>query len=201
MLFHYVDRLPTVVQAFKAVDRADFFKIEGYVENIVTRYPPEFRKHFRISRDACDLMLNELRPHLTMPMPDGIAVVIIPAEKQLLMFCWYMANQDCFRQIEMMVPYKGTRAGNLRQYIRSKPHKWGFKLFTRAGVSGIVYDFIAYAGKTTFRPDDFTDAEMKLGQGAQLELELYYYCVDQFRIHGIRRYTSIPSSPASGITR
>ena len=39
---------------------------------------------------------------------------------------------------EMMVPYKGTRANNLRQYIRSKPHKWGFKLFTRAGVSGIV---------------------------------------------------------------
>ena len=110
-----------------------------------------------------------------------------------------MANQDCFRQIEMMVPYKGTRAGNLRQYIRSKPHKWGFKLFTRAGVSGIVYDFIAYAGKSTFRPDDFTDAEMKLGQGAQLEL--YSHCVDQFLLHGIRRYTSITSSPASGITR
>ena len=44
-------------------------------------------------------MLNELRPHLTMTIPDGIAVVNIPAEKHLLMFCWYMANQDCFRQI------------------------------------------------------------------------------------------------------
>lgn len=40
---------------------------------------------------------------------------------------------------EMMVPYKGARAGSLRQYIHSEPHKWGFKLFTRAAMSGIVY--------------------------------------------------------------
>ena len=85
--------------AFQAVDRADVVKIEGYVENIVPRYPPDqFRNHFRISRDAFDIMLNELRPHLTMHMPD-IAGDNIPAEKQLLMLCWYMANQDCFRQI------------------------------------------------------------------------------------------------------
>ena len=81
-------------------------------------------------------------------------------------------HEEQFSIDEMMVPYKGTRAGNLRQYIRSKPHKWGFKLFTRAGVSGIVYDFIAYAGRSTFRPDDFTDAELKLGQGSQVVLTL-----------------------------
>ena len=28
-------------------------------------------------------MLNELRPHFTRPMPDGIARVNIPAEKQV----------------------------------------------------------------------------------------------------------------------
>uniref|UniRef100_A0A672GR58 PiggyBac transposable element-derived protein domain-containing protein n=1 Tax=Salarias fasciatus TaxID=181472 RepID=A0A672GR58_SALFA len=30
---------------------------------------------------------------------------------------------------EVMVAYKGKTAGNLRQYIKNKPDKWGFKLF------------------------------------------------------------------------
>ena len=30
---------------------------------------------------------------------------------------------------EVMVGYKGKNAGNLRQYIKNKPDKWGFKLF------------------------------------------------------------------------
>lgn len=30
-----------------------------------------------------------------------------------------------------------------------KPHKWGFKMFTRAGVSGIIYDFTLYIGEGT----------------------------------------------------
>ncbi len=30
--------------------------------------------------------------------------------------------------------------------MKNKPHKWGFKVFTRAGVSGLVYDFEIYTG-------------------------------------------------------
>ncbi|XP_064108436.1 piggyBac transposable element-derived protein 3-like [Macrobrachium nipponense] len=37
---------------------------------------------------------------------------------------------------EVMVAYKGTRAGNLRQYVAKKPDKWGFKLFCRSSVDG-----------------------------------------------------------------
>lgn len=40
---------------------------------------------------------------------------------------------------EMMVPYKGTRAGSRRQYIKNKPVKWGFKIYVRAGVSGMIF--------------------------------------------------------------
>ena len=43
---------------------------------------------------------------------------------------------------EAMIPYNGKKAGNLQQYIKSKPKKWGFKFFTNAGISGIVYDFL-----------------------------------------------------------
>nr|XP_053657348.1 piggyBac transposable element-derived protein 3-like [Cherax quadricarinatus] len=49
-----------------------------------------------------------------------------------------------------MVGYKGTRAGNLRQYIRTKPDKWGFKLFCRASDDGFIHDIMMYQGKTTF---------------------------------------------------
>ena len=37
----------------------------------------------------------------------------------------------------------------MKQYIKNMPHKWGIKVFTRAGVCGIVYDFELYTGKGT----------------------------------------------------
>ena len=49
-----------------------------------------------------------------------------------------------------MIPYKGTRAGNLRQYIASKPDKWGFKFFVCASSDGIVHDLFPYQGRATF---------------------------------------------------
>lgn len=51
---------------------------------------------------------------------------------------------------EVMVAYKGTRAGTLRQYIANKPDKWGFKLFCRASSSGIIHDLLLYQGVSTF---------------------------------------------------
>lgn len=73
---------------------------------------------------------------------------------------------------EMMVPYKGTRAGKLRQYIRNKPHKWGFKLFVRAGVSGMVHDILPYAGSDTFFATTFTEEEEALELGAKVVIAL-----------------------------
>ena len=51
---------------------------------------------------------------------------------------------------EVMIAYKGTRAGNLRQYIASKPDKWGFKFFARASSDGIIHDILPYQGSITF---------------------------------------------------
>lgn len=75
--------------------------------------------------------------------------------------CLRIEPENSFSIDEMMVPYKGTRAGSRRQYIKNKPHPWGFKFFVRAGVSGIVYDFFPYAGETTFDDVIFTDTENK----------------------------------------
>ncbi|KAK3875509.1 hypothetical protein Pcinc_019628 [Petrolisthes cinctipes] len=52
---------------------------------------------------------------------------------------------------EVMVVYKGKRASNLRQYIKTKPDKWGFKLFCRGSIDGFIHDTLMYQGETTFR--------------------------------------------------
>nr|CAI5837223.1 unnamed protein product [Callosobruchus analis] len=76
-----------------------------------------------------------------------------------------------------MVAYKGTRAEHLRQYIKNKPHKWGYKVFVIAGVSGIILDFIPYQGSVTFtelkRTKNHVSAyESSLGVGASVVIAL-----------------------------
>ena len=36
----------------------------------------------------------------------------------------------------------------MKQYFKKKPYKWGFRVFARAGTSGIVYDFEVYTAKS-----------------------------------------------------
>lgn len=43
--------------------------------------------------------------------------------------CLKIIEENQFSCDETMIPYKGTRAGNLRQYLPSKPHKWGASNF------------------------------------------------------------------------
>ncbi|XP_049835106.1 uncharacterized protein LOC126278874 [Schistocerca gregaria] len=52
---------------------------------------------------------------------------------------------------ELIISFKGH--SSLKQYVKSKSHKWGIKVFARAGSSGIVYDFEIYRGKGTVHND------------------------------------------------
>ena len=47
---------------------------------------------------------------------------------------------------EIMVPFKGKSI--LRQHMPKKPHKWGFKIWGRSDVSGLLYDFDICQGKS-----------------------------------------------------
>lgn len=51
---------------------------------------------------------------------------------------------------EIMIPFKGR--SNVKQYMQGKPHPWGFKLWGRAGASGILYDFEFYQGAAQEKP-------------------------------------------------
>ena len=81
-------------------------------------------------------------------------------------------RQNCLKVIpaetnsidEMMVPYKG-RTSRIKQYMRGKPHAWGFKIWARTGVSGMLYDFDVYQGNVAKTKSEFglsTDVVMKL---------------------------------------
>ncbi|XP_049302012.1 piggyBac transposable element-derived protein 3-like [Bactrocera dorsalis] len=48
---------------------------------------------------------------------------------------------------EQIIAFKGR--STFKQYNPAKPHKWGFKMFTRAGTSGMVFDFTLYVGEGT----------------------------------------------------
>jgi len=50
---------------------------------------------------------------------------------------------------EIIIPFKGRSC--MKQYNKSKPHKWGIKLFALASKSGIVHDFEIYVGKGTVK--------------------------------------------------
>ncbi|CAH2088690.1 unnamed protein product [Euphydryas editha] len=86
--------------------------------------------------------------------------------------CLQHESENTFSIDEMMIAYKGRKAGNRKQYVKDKPNKWGFKNYVRAGVSGMIYDFIFYGGADTFRYHRFTDDEVSLGFGAQIVIAL-----------------------------
>ncbi|XP_063232710.1 piggyBac transposable element-derived protein 3-like isoform X3 [Bacillus rossius redtenbacheri] len=112
--------------------------------------------HFVNNDDASDDRYFKIRP-----------LVKIIRER-----CLKLDHESRFSIDEMMIPYKGEKAGSRRQYLPSKPKKWGFKVFVRAGVSGIIYDFLFYGGDDTFRNRPFTREEELFGLGPKVVIAL-----------------------------
>lgn len=97
---------------------------------------------------------------------------IRPFVESIRLNCLKVDEENHFSIDEMMVPYKGTRAGSRKQYIKNKPRKWGYKIFVRAGMTGFVYDFLIYGGEDTFRYHAFRDDEDCMGLGAKVVIAL-----------------------------
>ena len=68
---------------------------------------------------------------------------------------------------EQMVLFKG--ASSIKQYIPSKPNKWGYKIFVLADKSGMIHDFISYTGKIE---PVMTDGVPDLGVSSNVVLHL-----------------------------
>lgn len=63
-------------------------------------------------------------------------LLVIPEEKQSI--------------DDMMVPFKG-RFSHIKQYLRGKPNPWGFKIWCRCSIDGMLHDFDVYQGKSADR--------------------------------------------------
>lgn len=87
-----------------------------------------FQDNLSVSDDAKNDKLWKLRPWLQKLREQ---VLCIPPE-------------ECHAVDEIMMPFKGK--SHLRFYMPAKPHKWGFKMWGRAGQSGFLYDFDACQG-------------------------------------------------------
>ena len=60
--------------------------------------------------------------------------------------CLKVPPEESHSVDEQIIPAK-TRYSGIRKYNPKKPVKWGFKYHVRAGASGFMYGFYAYAGK------------------------------------------------------
>ena len=85
-----------------------------------------------------------------------------------------------------MVAFKGKSL--LRQFLPAKPHKWGFKLWGRCGVSGFMYDFGLYQGK---EPTERNASEFGMSGDVVLKLVSTLAPNRNFKISADNYFTSI----------
>jgi hypothetical protein len=91
-------------------------------------------KRFLHFNDNCKQATSDSRLYKVEPLIGHIRQKCRSLEQE------YMHSID-----EQIFPTKGRSP--LRQYLPNKPHKWGIKVWARAGKSGILYDFDIYCGK------------------------------------------------------
>ena len=85
----------------------------------------------------------------------------------------------------MMIQYKG-RTSSIKQYIRGKPHPWGFKIWARTSSSGILCDFDVYQG------GDGNRSELEQGADVVLHLAASLPSHQNFKIYADNFFTSVP---------
>ncbi|KAJ8890862.1 hypothetical protein PR048_010371 [Dryococelus australis] len=134
------------------------FRVEKVAGIVSLKKYQALRKylHFNDNAMANDYLYYKIQPILDIVKKNCNA---IPNEKQQLIY-------------EMMVPFKGSRAGSRKLYIKSKHKIGGFKFFFRARAFGIVYDFVVYGGSDTFRHHQFSNKEENMGLGSKVVLGL-----------------------------
>ncbi|KAM3850305.1 tripartite motif-containing protein 16-like, partial [Diretmus argenteus] len=89
---------------------------------------------------------------------------------------------------EMMIPFKG-RFSSIKQYMRGKPHPWGFKVWVRTGISGMMCDFDVYQGS-----NNGIRAKSELGLSGDVVMKLASTLPEgqNYKIYADNYFTSVP---------
>ena len=107
-----------------------------------TRYEPVAsvvsRNRFKELKKNLHFVNNETVPQRDEPAKDKL-FKIRPLFEMLRQNCLKVPPEENNSVDEQIIPFKGR--SSLRRYLPKKPEKWGFKVFSRNGSSGICYDF------------------------------------------------------------
>ncbi|KAJ3582412.1 hypothetical protein NHX12_000640, partial [Muraenolepis orangiensis] len=76
---------------------------------------------------------------------------------------------------EMMIPFKG-KFSSIKQYMRGKPNPWGFKVWVRTGISGMMCDFDVYQGSV-----NGIRAKSELGLSVECQHNIKSHLMQKFR--------------------
>lgn len=105
---------------------------------------------------------------------------------------------------EMMVPFKGHHS--LKVYMAKKPHKWGYKIWARAGISGYVRQLEVYGDNLIEVDATLPDGIGKSGEVVvrachNLESGSYVYFDNFFTSMELLRYFKQKGIRATGTAR
>ena len=80
--------------------RRNLNRVCDYFEGTIPLYfPDEFKGHFRMTRETCELFTRAIMPTGRIPLGNGSGRAAIPPPKQVLAFLWCMANQEPARAV------------------------------------------------------------------------------------------------------
>ena len=78
-------------------------KVLGFVEHVIPNYLNiDFRRDFRISQDTFHSLFTHLKPALQYHEYSGFGHEGLSVEKQILLFLWYLSNQDSMREVSRL---------------------------------------------------------------------------------------------------
>ena len=89
-----------VFSAVSCFMRRNLTCISGYFEQTVPRYlPDEFRQHFRMTRETCEMLTREIVQTGHIPLGNAFGRQVIAPEKQVLTFLCSIGNQELARSV------------------------------------------------------------------------------------------------------
>ena len=89
-----------LLAAVSSFMRRSLNRVNGFFEATIPAYlPGEFKSHFRMTRQTCELLAQEIVHTGRIPTGNTSGRPTILPEKQILLFLWSVANKEPYRTI------------------------------------------------------------------------------------------------------
>ena len=111
-----------LLAAFSSFMRRSLNHVNGYFEAMIPAYlSGEFKSHFRMTRQTCELLAQEIMHSGRIPAGNTSGCPTILPEKQILLFLWNVANEEPCRDICGLRKHRKSRTKNHKHNIDTLP--------------------------------------------------------------------------------